>query len=124
MSNAESYLRYFSEITPQGQQMLDMECSLLLECKACGEIFRTIMSYISHKRTFCRENFKDEQNAKEKMEDNSASDSRKTNSGQGPEISASLQLKSRTLQNVADQGKAELVENVATDRRRIRIYSN
>ncbi|KAJ1359335.1 hypothetical protein KIN20_018029 [Parelaphostrongylus tenuis] len=95
MSDAESFLRYFTDITPQGQQMLDMECSLLLECKACGEIFRTIMSYISHRRTFCRENVKDEQNAKEKMEDNNlsssgASDFQKTNSGRGPENSASV----------------------------------
>ncbi|KAJ1353658.1 hypothetical protein KIN20_010336 [Parelaphostrongylus tenuis] len=51
------------EITSQGQRMLDMDCSLLLECKACEEISRTIMSCIAHKRTFCRENIKDEQNA-------------------------------------------------------------
>ncbi|KAJ1363094.1 hypothetical protein KIN20_022862 [Parelaphostrongylus tenuis] len=90
MSDAESFLRYFSDITPQGQQMLDLECSLLLECKASGEIFRTIMSYISHRRTFCRENIKNEQNAKDEMEDNSVLDSQKTNSGRGPENSASL----------------------------------
>ncbi|KAJ1363095.1 hypothetical protein KIN20_022863 [Parelaphostrongylus tenuis] len=99
--------------------MLDIGYSLLLELKECGEISRTVMPYITHIRTFFQEHITDEQNAEGKIADICVSDSQKTNTGRGPEYSASLPAEKQDSPKSRDQKKAELVENVAAGRRRI-----
>ncbi|KAK6726944.1 hypothetical protein RB195_004940 [Necator americanus] len=53
--DAEAYREYYEKCSPRGKTILDNECQPLFECRSCGEIFRSLMFFISHKRTFCRE---------------------------------------------------------------------
>ncbi|VDN33740.1 unnamed protein product [Gongylonema pulchrum] len=36
------------------KNLLLNECSVLLECRSCGSIFRGVISFLTHKRTCCR----------------------------------------------------------------------
>ncbi|EYC38884.1 hypothetical protein Y032_0688g1543 [Ancylostoma ceylanicum] len=53
--DAATYREYYEKCSARGKTILDNECQMLYECRSCGEIFRSLMFFISHKRTFCRE---------------------------------------------------------------------
>ncbi|RCN46828.1 hypothetical protein ANCCAN_07143 [Ancylostoma caninum] len=53
--DAATYRDYYEKCSARGKTILDNECQMLFECRTCGEIFRSLMFFISHKRTFCRE---------------------------------------------------------------------
>ncbi|KAL6729452.1 hypothetical protein Aduo_000503 [Ancylostoma duodenale] len=53
--NAATYREYYENCSARGKTILDNECQMLFECRTCGEVFRSLMFFISHKRTFCRD---------------------------------------------------------------------
>ncbi|KJH51177.1 hypothetical protein DICVIV_02639 [Dictyocaulus viviparus] len=83
MPGTESYLNYYKQCSPKKQQIFDTECGILLECKACGEIFRSVVFFISHKRTFCRVNTMDAPNSRDKPTNNNEVNNRRNMSRRG-----------------------------------------
>lgn len=45
--------------SPEMLFLLDHECEVILECRACRNLFRSLANFISHKRVYCREFYSD-----------------------------------------------------------------
>ncbi|XP_076038934.1 uncharacterized protein LOC143024080 [Oratosquilla oratoria] len=45
--------------TPEVQNMLLHECDIIMECKVCRNLFRSVANFLAHKRIYCRENYSD-----------------------------------------------------------------
>ncbi|KAI6205015.1 C2H2-type domain-containing protein [Aphelenchoides besseyi] len=52
-------IRYYENGTHEVRHLLDKECDVIYECKYCREMFRSIVTFVSHKRTSCRSMYGD-----------------------------------------------------------------
>lgn len=43
--------------TPEVRDLLATECELILECRVCRSLHRSLANFIAHKRVYCREHF-------------------------------------------------------------------
>ncbi|WKY15982.1 hypothetical protein Q1695_001006 [Nippostrongylus brasiliensis] len=66
-----TYLKKSSQCT---RKLFENEANILLECRVCKSIFRGFLNFVSHKRTFCRSEVHDGQNAgqNQRMQDDSS----------------------------------------------------
>ncbi|KAM3728969.1 Zinc finger protein [Dirofilaria immitis] len=44
----------YNSSTVEVKNLLANECNILLECRCCGNIFRSHLNYLTHKRVYCR----------------------------------------------------------------------
>ncbi|XP_023942449.1 uncharacterized protein LOC112048969 [Bicyclus anynana] len=50
--------KIFDLATEELKGLLSDECDLLYECKVCRNMFRSLVNFVSHKRVYCKEQFK------------------------------------------------------------------
>uniref|UniRef100_A0A1I7YJC6 C2H2-type domain-containing protein n=1 Tax=Steinernema glaseri TaxID=37863 RepID=A0A1I7YJC6_9BILA len=46
--------KYYSDASNEVRHLLDAEVNVILECKCCRNLFRSMMALVTHKRTICR----------------------------------------------------------------------
>ncbi|VDO51645.1 unnamed protein product [Brugia timori] len=44
----------YNNSTAEVRYLLANECSIVLECRCCGNFFRDYLDYVTHKRFYCR----------------------------------------------------------------------
>uniref|UniRef100_A0A915CNB0 C2H2-type domain-containing protein n=1 Tax=Ditylenchus dipsaci TaxID=166011 RepID=A0A915CNB0_9BILA len=54
LDGADSVVRFFEQGTDEVKNLLKNECSVIFECSYCRSLFRSIINFVSHKRTICR----------------------------------------------------------------------
>lgn len=50
----QSIVDFWHDATPEVKNLLANECDIIFQCRACDNFFRSLINFISHKRTFCR----------------------------------------------------------------------
>ncbi|CAI4226006.1 unnamed protein product [Auanema sp. JU1783] len=54
LEGVESLLRFSKDATPEVINILKNECDIILECRYCKNLFRSVPNFLTHKRTYCR----------------------------------------------------------------------
>ncbi|VDK70067.1 unnamed protein product, partial [Onchocerca ochengi] len=50
----DGLIEIYNNSTLEVKNLLTNECNILLECRCCGNIFRSPLNYLTHKRVYCR----------------------------------------------------------------------
>ncbi|KAI1697075.1 zinc finger protein [Ditylenchus destructor] len=54
LDGIDSVVRFWSNGTEEVKNLLKNECTVIYECSYCRSLFRSIINFLSHKRTICR----------------------------------------------------------------------
>ncbi|XP_014241800.1 zinc finger protein 800 [Cimex lectularius] len=52
-------IKLFEDSSPELKKILDEECDIIYECKACRSLFRSMPNFVTHKRSYCLSKFKE-----------------------------------------------------------------